>query len=213
MHFFILPVKKHCATTKMIYAKVWLHNSRPDLPYLLVLGWLLGGEDPSLWIYFSAGNPSNPCYVKNPAWAPATTLRWFQPKRRLKDKKVVMQTCPWSEICWMWGAMVKHMCNHLQYIYMQIMTSWHPSYSLFDMPIVCCWGFKYIPFPTHMSMYKHNFSHLLLAGWTLGKLGPYPTNPKIDLLLLEYLKRTNPSCEVWTNPSCVKETSGSSQLQ
>lgn len=29
-----------------------------------------------------------------------------------------------------------------------------------------------------MSMYKHNFSHLLLAGWTLGKLAPYPTNPK-----------------------------------
>ena len=110
----------------------------PALTFRIFLFWGGSWEGTSKPLNFSAGNPSSlhPCYVKNPAWAPATTLRWFQPKRRLKDKKVVMQTCPWSEICWMWGAMVKHMCNHLQSVYIyanyDILTSvifiiWHAN--------------------------------------------------------------------------------------
>ena len=180
MHFFILPVKKHCAKTKMYMQRY--DSTIPALTFRIFLFWGGSWEGRSKPLNFSAGNPSSlhPCYVKNPAWAPATTLRWFQPKRRLKDKKVVMQTCPWSEICWMWGAMVKHMCNHLQYIYIyanyDILTSF--IFIIGHANCFFCWGFKYILFPTHMSMYKHNFSHLLLAGWTLGKLGPYRTNPK-----------------------------------
>ena len=177
--FFILPIKKTLCNNKNVYAKVWLHNSRPDLPYLLVLRWLLGREDPSLWILVQGTlpvstramwkilpRPQQPRFVgfsRNDGWR--TRRLWC---KHVHEVKYVGCEGLWSNTC-------ATICNI--YIYMLIMTSWHPSYSLLDMPIVFCWGFKYILFPTHMSMYKHNFSHLLLAGWTLGKLGPYRTNP------------------------------------
>ena len=132
MHFFILPVKKNLVRKKPCVYMQRYDSTIPALTFRIFLFWGGSWEGRSKPLNFSAGNPSSlhPFYVKNPAWAPATTLRWFQPKRRLKDKKVVMQ------ICWMWGAMVKHLCNHLQYIYIyanyDILTSfifiiWHAN--------------------------------------------------------------------------------------
>lgn len=108
-------------------------------------GVALGREDPSLWILVQGTlpvstrvmwkilpGPQQPRFVgfsRNDGWR----TRRLGCKHVHEVKNVGCEGL-WSNTC-------ATICNTS--IYTQIMTSWHPSYSLFDMPIVFCWGFKY----------------------------------------------------------------------
>lgn len=144
MHFFILPVKKHCATKKCI-CKGMTPQFAPWPSVSSCFGVALGREPPSLWILVQGTlpvstramwkilpGPQQPRFVgfsRNDGWR--TRRLWC---KHVHEVKYVGCEGLWSNTC-------ATICNI--YIYMQIMTSWHPSYSLFDMPIVLCWGFKY----------------------------------------------------------------------
>lgn len=203
MHFFILPVKKHCATKKCI-CKGMTPQFAPWPSVSSCFGVALGREPPSLWILVQGTlpvstramwkilpGPQQPRFVgfsRNDGWR--TRRLWC---KHVHEVKYVGCEGLWSNTC-------ATICN----IYIYICKLWHLD--ILRIHYLTCQLFFVEVLNTISNKYVNVQAQLLtsVAGWV---------DTRETCSLSNQSKRTNPSCDVWTNPSCFKETSGSSQLQ